>query len=483
MEVRASPASSREAPFKPFEFITFSKPNESKEDARRRIRRAAAAGPRRRTKKEKLMQNEVVLDIAAPSPRDVPIGQSKQLHIIASAQSTEFKSSPSSILSASRIDPFFSYPIDMSPRDLELYNHLFDGTCNKFRTMRDIGFFTRIRESTGFLQVISSSSWSLAHLKNTGDKSEYLHYNDRAMKQLQRRIRDPAHSLGIDVVLGIMTFVCFANLSQNKATLRIHLAGLQDIVERRGGLLTLDPDPTIKMMLFLTAVNSAHMDDIVPIFPLPAGITSQYNKIPQFPIRNLDPPDSGSSLDDDPVIQRTIADMAEINSQIRLGLHFRNLWADPNFANYHLLPLLHGLLSQPRPITLDLSGTSLRLECFRLAAILYVTSIRERFGFDDGSENLYVLKIKAFLGGDLPNWHGENVYLMWILLNAAVSSQTLSTVCQNWFLSRLYQVASLEGITSVKELRSAMIGFCWSEKALGDRWVLLTEENFTKHVG
>jgi hypothetical protein len=116
----------------------------------------------------------------------------------------------------------------------------------------------------------------LAYLRNIGDRAEHLSYTTRAISTLQKRIQDPLQCTGDDVVGAVLAFVCFAvrivaliaevneslargyladqallqNLTHNADTMRIHFAGLLDIIDRRGGVATLESNPAFRIMLF-----------------------------------------------------------------------------------------------------------------------------------------------------------------------------------------------------------------------------------------
>jgi hypothetical protein len=79
-----------------------------------------------------------------------------------------------------------------------------------FRTMRDIGFFNRIRPTAAFCQMLAVSSWHLDHLNNSNVVNDHLKYSLQATQKLQRELDDVNTSLTNNTLGAVLAFVCSA---------------------------------------------------------------------------------------------------------------------------------------------------------------------------------------------------------------------------------------------------------------------------------
>jgi hypothetical protein len=79
-----------------------------------------------------------------------------------------------------------------------------------FRTMRDIGFFNRIRPTAAFCQMLAVSSWHLDHLNEPRVVNDHLKYSLQATQKLQRELDDVNTSLTNNAFGAVLAFVCSA---------------------------------------------------------------------------------------------------------------------------------------------------------------------------------------------------------------------------------------------------------------------------------
>jgi hypothetical protein len=185
---------------------------------------------------------------------------------------------------------------------------------------------------------------------------------------------------------------------------------------------------------------------------------------------------------DDPIIKRICSDLRRLHSTIQSELKRRNLWNDTLFPSFQILPLLYGLLSQPRLHSM-LNVGEVRIECFRLAAIIYVGEIRGKFTIDNSIAGMYAQKLKVLLYAEALDWEDENVYLLWIMTVGSVSL-SLSAEDRDWFMSRIGGVAGLLGIFALEDLRDAITNFLWCDEALGNQWEHIRGAfNFSRNHG
>jgi hypothetical protein len=87
---------------------------------------------------------------------------------------------------------------------------VYDETCIMFRTMRNVGFLNRVRETAAFNQLLAMSSWHLSHLIGNHQATEHLGYSLVATQQLQNQINDLKHSTTDYAISAVLAFVCCA---------------------------------------------------------------------------------------------------------------------------------------------------------------------------------------------------------------------------------------------------------------------------------
>lgn len=79
-----------------------------------------------------------------------------------------------------------------------------------FRLLRDVGFLNRIRQTAAFCQLLSMSSWHLAHLTNNTEMADHLNYSVHAVQELQKQIGATGISTTDDTLAAILAFAVSA---------------------------------------------------------------------------------------------------------------------------------------------------------------------------------------------------------------------------------------------------------------------------------
>ena len=114
------------------------------------------------------------------------------------------------------------------------------------------------------------------------------------------------------------------------------------------------------------------------------------------------------------------------------------------------------------------------MEAFRLAAILYVSGLRARFGVDTFSGDLlYASRLRALFSTSPFLLEAEIELPVWIM-SVAASSQSLSQEDRDWFAGILKSTLATGGIAKFDTLRGYLDQFVW------DVVLLESETNFLK---
>lgn len=158
--------------------------------------------------------------------------------------------------------------------------------------------------------------------------------------------------------------------------------------------------------------------------------------------------------------------LRQVHEIITAELLTRDLWGDVLFPVFHLSPILYDLLSMPRG-TIHENMYVRRRECFRLAAVLYVTELRAKFGVDASPAILYASKLRNMLqaGDMLRPWGPSNVFLLWSLTVAASSTCVLEGL-RRGFVHMLSTAAQAAGITRFPELVTLFATFLWCDETM-----------------
>jgi hypothetical protein len=210
------------------EFITFTNPKMGRTvNNRRLVRSQAMRHVHQQAFPSRSRRNEIELNVILPE-RDSSQNQQLSSENQASSEAQNPTHCLLTILDVSRLDPFYQYPIQMGYHDRELYDHrkfiilfsrwknsrilVYDETCVMFRTMRDIGFLNRVRQTSAFCQLLAMSSWHSTHMRQSDEMSEYLRYSLVATQELQKEINSSSQCSTEDAIAGVLAFACCAVL-------------------------------------------------------------------------------------------------------------------------------------------------------------------------------------------------------------------------------------------------------------------------------
>ncbi|KAL3456529.1 hypothetical protein BJX64DRAFT_39777 [Aspergillus heterothallicus] len=450
-----------------FEFIAVTGDNVAgDESTRRRVRSHAMVDYKRRTTQPKEKPNNTIeLDVTPllggslqPRQQYSPVGEHEQEMVLRGP-------SPLSMLDTNRGDPFGTFPISGTHRSRQLWDHMYDGSCPMFRTLSMIGFLDVVRETIALSQLLSAASRHLGLLLGS-DSPDAYGYSIQATTSLQERLADPIACTSDEVISIVLAFACYANMFRDPNLLNIHMNGLDRILGCRGGIRSLDTSPLLRTMIYWVDLNGAYLQDSVPRYPQPITILAARSKLNIALLDRLSHTGNGGHA---PVM--TMSHMRdrinELHFVIRLELARRDLWTDIIFPGFHVSPILHLLLSQPRA-TINESLDDQITECFRLAGIIYLTELRGLFGVDTIPGQQYGSKLQSQMQTLEPVVYTQstNFHLVWALTVGACAS-CLDQYLREWFNERLISVLAVLRIPTFVDFRAAVTDYSWSTEALG----------------
>lgn len=143
----------------------------------------------------------------------------------------------------------------------------------------------------------------------------------------------------------------------------------------------------------------------------------------------------------------------------------RHLWSDPVFPGFHIAPILGDLLVTRPQVDENADIATTSLEAFRLAAILYIYSLRSKFGIDALSiASRYAVKLRTILLSSLFDREPSPTLLVWILVVGYTSQCPLQQ--RAWFSERLKIVLADKGITTYEDLIAVITQVVWYQDFL-----------------
>ncbi|KIW46593.1 uncharacterized protein PV06_02258 [Exophiala oligosperma] len=459
-------------------------------ETQRRVHSHAQANYRRRTSRRK-HQNTVELNVAPPLRRD-------STH----AELTQHRQhpSPATILDASRTDPFETFALQGGRRAHQLWDHVYDGTCQKFRALIAIGFIDLVRESTALSQMLSASAWHLVHFlrceDDTGDDAKYSLISNQA---LQRKLNDIVTGTSDDVVTAVLAAAAYANLIKDAVLFQTHMDGLSHILQHRGGEQTLDACPALRLGLFWIETNGRFKQDSIPIYPLPYHLLVGRTKLnPIFTdlsrlstndkvIGDMQQQHSCNANAITKAIFDRLRQLTETvdkeSPSVQETTTTTSFWLDSFSWVYTIQPLLYELLSLPRATRHD-SPLLRRGECLRLGAILYVCNIRYKLDPEPGTAMLHGTKLYSLLGSSpnlLSSWSDSDdaedvATLIWILTAAACSVTLFDDLRREFAVLLSTTLRSTRIVTTFREFYTLIHRFPWSRAVLGSELRNLHDE-------
>ncbi|KAH9222397.1 hypothetical protein DL95DRAFT_441524 [Leptodontidium sp. 2 PMI_412] len=360
-------------------------------------------------------------------------------------------------IGAGRSDPFRRYPINMTIRTHELFDHLHGRDCSMFRTLSRIGFFQAVRDETAFRQILYTSSAHMGSLRKSNELDlESISLSTTAIRSLSKLIADPVLCTDDAIIISILAFACHCVMFNDAQGVLTHFHGLEEIIKRKGGIHVVGSDRLLRTMIFWLDVNAAFLFDRPPHFAPPYDILPHLNA--DLPILSLS--SHLLAICNTPSLLSAVTDLLALNQILIRELAIRDIWNDELFAGLHIVPVISKFLS----ITHNtIENPSLgKQEALRLATLLYLAGIRRQFGVHLQTD-IYASKLKQCL--EPHNWDGGDEVLLWLLFVGGVTS--FSNENHDWFLSIMADLIVSFKYSFWDEVATGLSRVLWVEGLFG----------------
>ncbi|KAH7393143.1 fungal-specific transcription factor domain-containing protein [Cadophora sp. MPI-SDFR-AT-0126] len=383
-------------------------------------------------------------------------------------------------LGAGRGDPFLRYPIKISPRYKELVDIIFDKRGGKASPLSAAWFQISILDAAAFHQLLSGAATYFNNLRH-GDglqaSGESLAHHTYSLQLVNRQMRDVKAATNDGVISAIIGFACYYHLIGDMRSWKTHLDGLKEIIHLRGGLVTLDSNTFLRIMLSCIDISGSCTLDETPKFPLPVNPMPAIQ--PSLPFSALD---SSYHHNIDILLFNCTNNLALIEILIDLiqeSSHLQDeiqrtkgdILSDSMYICNHTNPLLHRLLSLPRHK--DTSAVPDVAETIRLAAILYLIAIRQAFGIYPTRVTRQIRKLSVLLitiesnGAERNMWadRGLGCLQLWIITVGGILCDDRDRTA--WFAKCLHTAMRRMSVATYGDLEDMLKGFSWIDEIHG----------------
>jgi hypothetical protein len=167
------------------------------------------------------------------------------------------------------------------------------------------------------------------------------------------------------------------------------------------------------------------------------------------------------------VISGFCKDIRDVQDVMHEEMSQRYLWKDTIFAGFYISPILGDLLAMRLDVDTKPSPSTVILEAFRIAAVLYVSDLRSKFGIDTlYAGPTYATKLQNLLSSSSTrDWEAQTDLLIWIL-TVAFTSQSLSPEHRAWFTEIFNNALTAGGISEFEDLKALLAQIVWDEEIL-----------------
>lgn len=165
-------------------------------------------------------------------------------------------------LGSGHLDPFDRFPIRLTSKHHRLLHHwlstfagmMFNMHMSTFNPMRDVWLPLDLSNAASFNAIMAHSAAHLARMQGFPVPHEAVQFKVEAVGIVQTWARDPALALSDDIIAGILRLLSFERYWGSEDEWRIHHNGLLQIVEARGGIVTLQNNWRLEITTFLVTL-------------------------------------------------------------------------------------------------------------------------------------------------------------------------------------------------------------------------------------
>ncbi|KAH7403648.1 hypothetical protein BKA64DRAFT_669617 [Cadophora sp. MPI-SDFR-AT-0126] len=382
---------------------------------------------------------------------------------------------PRTVLGAGRVDPFPSYPIRVSYDAKYLLDQVYTGSDPRLKTFRDFWLSTALKDPATFHQFLSNVSLNLYQIQGlTRSKTVSVEHHAIALRTVNSILSDPTCNTTDAMISSIVNFVCYCVCREDLAGFDVHIDGLANIIRLRGGMQTLDHNPTLRCMVSGVDLGGACRRDSRPKLPGPdrlvQGIQGAFRDKLKLPSNHLPSPSPrpwANAIPRDHILTKAFDDLLRAINYTKIRKARNEDWIEVRFIVFWIDPIIYNVLGQG-PETQPSDGPSAVQETTRIGLILFLFKLRRVCGQLGVSTTLFVKKLKTLASTMAWKtlWSACEPLLLWVLFIGMLESWR--TEDEDWYTETTAMAAHWMGLRSWDDTSKAVKQFPWIDGLFDD---------------
>ncbi|KIW65371.1 hypothetical protein PV04_07637 [Phialophora macrospora] len=285
------------------------------------------------------------------------------------------------------LHPYSIFPVDTDSRARQLIQFMHVEGDYLYRPFRNEWWAMAVVDCTAFYLSLANAALFF-HQRTLNKGSEYSDFEESSkylslcLNQVTTRLNQGPDNVGEGVITTVLGFLCHDSTTGRWDRYAMHMDGLQNILRLRGDFHRLKS--TIVMFVSWFDVLGSSMFDKKPRFPMPPGFaTSTFHQVVlSTSLQGLVLRLSRGS-DEDANIAIALQAGGQVAMFVNQNAHSPRFWKDGAAAARRITPVMHLLLSLPRPAEFDAAGNmspkNTLLELVRLALLIMSTRLKKAF--------------------------------------------------------------------------------------------------------
>ncbi|PMD46176.1 hypothetical protein L207DRAFT_206820 [Hyaloscypha variabilis F] len=402
-------------------------------------------------------------------------------------------------LGSGRMDPFQSYPVPVDMELLFLIDHLHTCSDSHLRPFKDTWYPISVSDPAFFYEILSNVSAYVFALrngnKNTNECPQSIALHLRAISSLRARLLDPVLGISDGIIGTVLAFASFSHRTNDWAEYDFHMAALYRIIQARGGLSCLSPNPVLRHLISgVDLAGTCFLEKPKPLFPLPTTTSrGSASKSMPWPVPQTPYPSQSIWKHAFQTKSPLLSVFHDITTFIMilksdLTLNDRSLSVD----QYTIRTMIKRLEELPKTDS-GITEDNLTEECCRLAALLLLEQISSHFGapgsgassLNEGHSHNTTMNVQELhnilvVDSFYKKWLLFKPLLNWVACLAAVS--TSNEEIQHDFLQVIVYAGKLMGLNSWDEALITAANMLWVGEVFDGKYHSVTKSvSWKKH--
>lgn len=248
-----------------------------------------------------------------------------------------------------------------------------------------------------------------------------------ALQSVQRRLKGNPTGFTDGLIAAIVGFICHGHLIEDLVQWRLHMRALKELVRMRGGIETIPSGTLLRSMIFFVDNIGSCAMDVPPNFPipddcLPVRLWPAPRQTSSFFIENVSrsyrqrfPSATGMMS----ILEHLWESLTYVKNNIHISTSLTITYDTSGMPNPTLWsfinPIIHSLLSWPKPPKDSTDSDKIIQECCRVAGLLATGELRSRFGVSPVLRQHQVDRLQGLLVNSFIDWTGLESLRIWML--------------------------------------------------------------------